>query len=142
MIADASHLGVAAMIAGSHGAAVGFFAFMRITQRVPWIRPAVMFGPLIVPAIVAVTIWTMALGRAGPIVPLAFALQLVAAWSASCGAYVATACLVRVTSQFERLRLGRMWATMLAARAAGRGQCRTGDDHGSPHRPSFSPGAD
>jgi len=142
MIADASHLGVAAMIAGSHGAAVGFFAFMRITQRVPWIRPAVMFGPLIVPAIVAVAIWTMALGRAGSVVPLAFALKLVAAWSASCGAYVATACLVRIASYLERLRLGRMWATMLAARAAGRDQRRTGDDHGSPHRLSFSPGAD
>lgn len=142
MIADASHLGVAAMIAGSHGAAVGFFAFMRITQRVPWVRPAVMFGPLMRPAIVAVTIWTMALGRAGPIVPLAFAHKLVAAWSASCGAYVATACLVRVASHFERLRLGRMWATMLAARAAGRDQRRTGDDDGSPHRLSFSRGAD
>lgn len=142
MIADASHLGVAAMIAGSHGAAVGFFAFMRITQRVPWIRPAVMFGPLIVPAIVAVAIWTMALGRAGPIVPLAFALKLVAAWSASCGAYVATACLFRIVSHFERLWLGRMWATMLAARAAGRDRRRTGDDDGSPHRLSLSPGAD
>lgn len=142
MIADASHLGVAAMIAGSHGAAVGLFTFMRITQRVPWVRPAVMFGPLIVPAIVAVAIWTMALGRAGPIVPLDFALKLVAAWSASCGAYVAIACLVRIASHFERLRLGRMWATMLAARAAGRDQRRAGDDDGSPHRLSFSQGAD
>lgn len=142
MIADASHLGVAAMIAGSHGAAVGFFAFMRITQRVPWIRPAVMFGPLIVPAIVAVTIWTMALGRAGPIVPLAFALKLVAAWSASCGAYVATACLVRVASHFERLRLGRMWATMLAARAALGDEERAGDTDRSSQRLSFSRGGD
>lgn len=142
MIADASHLGVAAMIAGSHGAAIGFIAFMRITKRVPWVRPAVMFGPLIVPLIVAVTIWTVALGREGPIEPLAFALKLVAAWLASCGAYVVTACLVRIASHFERRRLGRMWSTIVAARAARRDQCRTGDPDKSLQPLALSRGAD